>query len=43
MDAVDGVVPEGDEREEDLTEVKITFRSESTTLEVSIIKKKILR
>ncbi|XP_076280359.1 uncharacterized protein LOC143209056 isoform X13 [Lasioglossum baleicum] len=27
MDIIDGVVPEGDEREEDLSDLKITFRS----------------
>lgn len=28
MDTIDGVVPEGDEREEDLVDLKITFRSD---------------
>jgi len=27
-DTIDGVVPEGDEREEDLSDLKITFRSD---------------
>lgn len=27
-DTIDGIVPEGDEREEDLTDLKITFRSD---------------
>jgi len=27
-DTIDGMVPEGDEREEDLTDLKITFRSD---------------
>lgn len=27
-DMIDGVVPEGDEREEDLSDLKVTFRSD---------------
>lgn len=27
-DAIDGMVPEGDEREEDMTDLKISFRSD---------------
>ena len=27
-DTIDGVVPEGDEREEDMSDLKIAFRSE---------------
>ena len=34
-DTIDGVVPEGDEREEDMSDLKIAFRSEFKTIACS--------
>ncbi|XP_076280338.1 uncharacterized protein LOC143209056 isoform X2 [Lasioglossum baleicum] len=37
MDIIDGVVPEGDEREEDLSDLKITFRGKKSGRTVRIV------